>query len=115
MIDTHVHLCSTARYAELEAYCDALGITRCALVSLPDLQIGTYNAAILHALRRRLIGMSGSAVLITGTGDGGLLIHLLRSVSSRNRGSSVSNSGSANRLSNSRSGWIFSVDPSPMR
>jgi predicted TIM-barrel fold metal-dependent hydrolase len=53
MIDTHVHLCSTARYAELEAYCDALGIIRCALVSLPDLQIGTYNAAILHALRTR--------------------------------------------------------------
>lgn len=52
MIDCHLHFCDRRRFAELERFCDRMGLDHAGLVSLPDPQRGTYNDEVRYALRQ---------------------------------------------------------------
>jgi predicted TIM-barrel fold metal-dependent hydrolase len=52
MIDSHIHFCDRRRFAELERFCDRMGLSHAGLISLPDFHRGTYNDEVRYALRQ---------------------------------------------------------------
>ncbi len=52
MIDNHIHFCDKERYEELNDLCDEARIERAGLVSLPKMDGGSFNDAVLFAIRR---------------------------------------------------------------
>jgi predicted TIM-barrel fold metal-dependent hydrolase len=57
--DLHLHFCDSSRYTQLKTYCSISGIDRAALISIPHLEVETFNEAVLFAVERnpdRFIG-----------------------------------------------------------
>ncbi len=87
--DLHLHFCDSSKYTELEDYCRRTGIKRAALVSIPNLESGTFNNAVLSAVKKapdRFIGFgaldyrernfSGQVAALKSAGFTGLKIWL---------------------------------------